>query len=112
MNLKLLYEIPVQKQFKEEKETYPYLKRFVFNESVKLYTPILQGFPDFIVVSYKEPFNKMLKPAFVEVKFGKGKLSVYQEKFLSWLKKGFNVYVFHIVNREKDSMIQIKEIEI
>ncbi|MBX0312923.1 MAG: VRR-NUC domain-containing protein [Sulfurihydrogenibium sp.] len=108
--MKVIYEIPIKKQFSKEKETYPYLQKYIFNEAVKLYTPVLCGFPDFIAVSYKEPHDKILKPAFVEVKLNKGKLSIHQEKFLAWLKKGFEVYVFHIYTQENGSIIQVKEV--
>jgi hypothetical protein len=110
--MKTIFEIPIQKQFKKEKETYPYLQKYIFDESVKVYTPILRGFPDFIVRDFKEPYNKILKPGFVEVKFNKGKLSIHQEIFLSWLKKSFNVYIFHIHTQKTGSIIQVKEIEI
>lgn len=110
--MKTILEIPAKKQFSKEKETYDYLQKYIFDEAVKMYTPILCGFPDYIVVSYKEPYNEILKPSFVEVKLNKGKLSIHQEKFLPWLKKGFEVYVFHIYNQEQGSIIQVKEVEI
>jgi len=106
--MKKILEIPIYKKFKNEKDTYKYLKDNVFNEALKLYTPILRGFPDFIVVSYKHPYH-ILKPSFVEVKFNKGRLSVYQEKFLDWLVKGFNVYVFHIQTQDNGSILQVYE---
>jgi hypothetical protein len=104
-----ILEILIKKQFKKEKETYPYLKKYVFNEAVKIYTPVLRGFPDFIAISYKEPYNQVLKPAFIEVKLNKGVLSIHQETFMSWLKKGFDVYVFHIKTMKEGSVIEVKE---
>jgi len=106
--MKKILEIPIHKKFNNEKDTYKYLKDNVFEEALKLYTPILRGFPDFIVVSYRYPYN-ILKPSFVEVKFNKGRLSVYQEKFLQWLAKGFAVYVFHIETQNNESVLRIYE---
>jgi hypothetical protein len=107
--MKTILEIPIKKKFSKEKETYPYLKKYVFNEAAKIYTPVLRGFPDFIAISYKEPYNKVLKPAFIEVKLDKGRLSIHQETFMSWLKKGFDVYVFHIKTITNGSVIEVKE---
>jgi hypothetical protein len=107
-----ILEIPIKKKFSKEKDTYPYLKKYVFDEAVKIYTPVLCGFPDFLAVSYKEPYNETLKAGFVEVKLDKGRLSIHQEIFLTWLSKGFTVYVFHIKTISDGSVIQIKEVEI
>lgn len=107
--MKKILEIPTNRKFEKEKDTYKFLKDFVFDEAVKLYTPILRGFPDFIAVSYKKPYDEVLKPAFVEVKLNNGKLSLHQAKFLAWLSKGFTVYVFHIKTTVDGSLIQVRE---
>jgi len=107
--MKKILEIPTNKRFEKEKDTYKFLKNYIFNEAVKLYTPILRGFPDFIAVSYKQPYNDILKPAFIEVKLNNGKLSLHQAKFLAWLSKGFKVYVFQIKTTADGSLIQVRE---
>lgn len=107
--MKKILEIPTNKVFQKEKDTYKFLKNYIFDEAVKLYTPIIRGFPDFIVVSYKQPYNDILKPAFVEVKLNNGKLSLHQAKFLAWLKRGFNVYIFQIKTVTDGSIIQVRE---
>ncbi len=107
--MKKIIEIPTNKIFQKEKETYKFLKDYVFDEAVKLYTPIIRGFPDFIAVSYKHPYNEILRPAFVEVKLNNGKLSLHQAKFLGWLSRGFKVYVFHIKTLTNGSIIQVRE---
>jgi hypothetical protein len=107
--MRKIIEIPTNKVFQKEKDTYKFLKDFVFDEAVKLYTPILRGFPDFIAVSYKKPYDEVLKPAFIEVKLNNGKLSLHQAKFLAWLSKGFKVYVFHIKTITNSSLIQVME---
>jgi hypothetical protein len=107
--MKKIIEIPTNKVFQKEKETYKFLKDYVFDEAVKLYTPIIRGFPDFIAVSYKKPYDDILKPAFVEVKLNNGKLSLHQAKFLGWLSRGFTVYVFHVKTIADGSIIQVRE---
>lgn len=107
--MKKVLEIEMNKVFEKEKDVYPFLKNYVFNEAVKLYTPILKGFPDFIVVSYKAPYNEKLKPSFVEVKLNNNKLSYQQAKFISWLSKGFTVYVFEVRNGDGKSRCSVLE---
>ncbi len=107
--MKKICEISVNKKFDKEKTTYKFLKDYIFDEAVKLYTPIIRGFPDFIVVSYKHPYNEILKPAFVEVKLDNNKLSLNQAKVLGWLSRGFTVYVFHIKTLPDGSVIQVRE---
>jgi len=107
--MKKIIEIPINKKFDNEKAVYKFLKEYVFNEAMKLYTPIVKGFPDFVVVSYKQPYNETLKSAFVEVKLNNGKLSFHQAKFLSWLSRGFTVYIFHVRTLPTGSVIQVLE---
>ncbi len=107
--MKKIIEIPTNKKFEKEKVVYKFLKEYVFDEAVKLYTPIIKGFPDFIVVSYKHPYNETLKPAFVEVKLNNGKLSFHQAKFLGWLSGGFTVYILHVRTLSTGSIIQVLE---
>jgi hypothetical protein len=107
--MKKIIEIPTNKTFQKEKETYKFLKDYVFDEAIKLYTPIIRGFPDFIAVSYKKPYDDILKPAFVEVKLNNGKLSLHQAKFLGWLSRGFTVYVINIKTIADGSLIQVRE---
>jgi hypothetical protein len=107
--MKKLLEIPTNKKFEKEKDTYKFLKDFVFDEALKLYTPIVKGFPDFITISYKKPYEEVLKPAFIEVKLNNGKLSLHQAKFLGWLSRGFTVYIFYIKSTPDGSVIQVRE---
>ncbi len=59
--MRKVLEIEINKTFEKEKDIYPFLKAHIFQDAVKLYTPILKGFPDFIVTSFKSLFVKSLR---------------------------------------------------
>lgn len=82
------------RKLKSEKDAYKLLQEQVFHKSFKLYTPILRGFPDFIVISLKNDYKDYLKPGFYEIKFNRGRLSPHQISFLSVLASAFPVYLF------------------
>lgn len=81
------------KNFLTEKQTYRYLQETLFDIAYKVYSPVLKGLPDFIVVSTK---RKELEPGFYEVKLKGRKLSKHQEKLMAILGLGFNVYLVEV----------------
>ncbi len=89
----LEHKFETKRKLKSEKDAYKLLQEFVFDKAYKLYTPILRGFPDFIVVKLKQEYKDYLLPGFYEIKFNRGRLSPYQITFLSSLSVAFPVYL-------------------
>ncbi|MGB9638233.1 MAG: hypothetical protein ACPL1F_02925 [bacterium] len=79
-----------------EKDTYKLLQEQVFEKSFKLYTPILRGFPDYIVIKVYNKYEKHITSGFYEIKFKNNKLTKYQINFLSALAFSFHVYVVEV----------------
>jgi hypothetical protein len=88
--------LDTKRKLSSEKDAYKLLEEFVFNKAYKLYTPILRGFPDYIVIELKEKYSPYLKAGFYEIKFNNGKLTPYQVKFLSSLALAFPVYLVQV----------------
>ena len=85
--------LPNHRKLKSEKDAYRLLQDYVFDKYFKLYTPILRGFPDYIVVKLKEKYQPYLKSGFYEIKYNRGRLSPHQIKFLTSLAFAFPVYL-------------------
>jgi len=82
------------KDFKKEKDTYPYFKRIIgFEEGFKIYSPVLRGLPDFIVT---EKRLKEVEAGGFEVKFENNTLRPSQISVLSKLTKVMPIYVVNI----------------
>ncbi len=88
-------------RIEREKDLYRYLRRHVFDEAIKIYSFVVKGIPDFIVISTK---REELKPGFYEVKFSKKleSLTENQEVILDKLSKGFKVYVVLYDMKERE----------
>lgn len=89
--------------FSKEKDIYKYLQKNVFDKYLKIYSMVLKGFPDYIVISLKDEYKDILKPGFYEVKLNSD-LSVYQKEILGKLSEAFPVYV---VKGDKQGIINI-----
>lgn len=89
----LEHKFDTKRKLKSEKDSYKLIQEFVFEKAYKLYTPILRGFPDFIVIKLKQEYRDYMLPGFYEIKFNRGKLSLYQITFLSSLAVAFPVYL-------------------
>lgn len=89
--------------FSKEKDIYKYLQKNVFDKYIKIYSMVLRGFPDYIVISIKDGYKDILKPGFYEVKLD-SKLSIYQKEVLGKLSEAFPVY---IIQGRKDGDIEI-----
>lgn len=92
MCLEKVCEIKVGDRYKikREKDVYRFLKDKVFAKSFKVFSPVLKGLPDFIVIRTQV---KELPPGFYEVKYGKLSLTELQEKVIKELALSFNVFV-------------------
>lgn len=89
----LEHKFDTKRKLKSEKDSYKLLQAFVFEKAYKLYTPILRGFPDYIVVKVKKEYEEYLKAGFYEIKYNRGRLNPYQITFLSSLAVAFPVYL-------------------
>ena len=92
IKFELVCVIPVSNKFKirREKDVYRFLKSKVFVKCYKVFSPVLKGMPDFIVMKTN---YEQLKPGFYEVKYNKLQLTENQEKVIQELVESFNVYV-------------------
>jgi hypothetical protein len=98
--LRLVYQTTLKSKAKKEKDLYPLLKNKVFDKSIKIYSTVFKGFPDFIVVSLYSPFSSYLSAGFYEVKFVQkypqnlvSLLSPYQKKAFEFLSEAFPCYL-------------------
>lgn len=98
--MKLIYQAEFKSKAKKEKDLYPLLKNKVFSKSIKIYSTVFKGFPDFIVVSLQPPFSSYLSAGFYEVKFVQkypqnpmSLLSPYQKKAFEFLSEAFPCYL-------------------
>jgi len=89
------------KEFRNEKQTYPYVKQVLFELAYKYFSPVLKGLPDFLCIIPKIP---ELKEGFYEVKFDGRQLSKEQKLLMAKLSLSFNVYV---VNVDKTGVIEV-----
>jgi hypothetical protein len=111
--LREVYQAEFKFKAKKEKDLYKLLKDKVFAKSVKLYSTVFKGFPDFIVVSLQEPFSKYLSAGFYEVKLVQkppqnfaSLLSPYQKKAFEFLSEAFPCYlVVGVQSKDEDSLI-------
>ncbi|MCY0866346.1 MAG: hypothetical protein OWQ49_02135, partial [Aquificaceae bacterium] len=62
--MKLIYQAEFKAKVKKEKDLYPLLKNKIFSKSIKIYSTVFKGFPDFIVVSLQAPFSSYLSAGF------------------------------------------------
>jgi len=110
MNIKFVTEVyPIKKHnFKNEKETYNYIKKRLFKTSFKFFSSVLKGLPDFIVTELSETAPYELKRGFYEVKFKDRPLSKQQEFMLSELAKLTNCYIIRVY---PDGLLQIYKVE-
>lgn len=101
--LKLVYTYKPEKpkNFQSEKQTYKYLEQVLFDISFKVYSPVLKGLPDYIVISTKP---KELTQGFYEVKLKGRKLSKHQEKLMSVLALAFEVYLIEV---DKNGFVEV-----
>ena len=95
-----VYQAEFKYKAKKEKDLYPLLKNKVFSKSIKIYSTVFRGFPDFIVVSLQSPFSSYLSAGFYEVKFVQkypqnllSLLSPYQKKAFEFLSEAFPCYL-------------------
>ncbi len=107
----LKYELilPQKCKISCEKDLYRVLKNKVFEKCFKVYSFVLRGFPDFIVVKTKVD---QLTPGFYEVKYSNkiSSLTENQAKLLKVLSESFDVYVVLYDKKEhKIKFLQIKE---
>jgi len=110
MQIKFVTEVyPIKKhKFENEKQTYNYIKKRLFQTSFKFFSSVLKGLPDFIVTELKKEAPKSLKIGFYEVKFKDRPLSKQQEFILSELSKLTNCY---IIKAYPDGLLQIYKVE-
>ena len=85
--------IQTNKKFKNEKEIYPYLQKYVFKKGFKFYSIVLKGLPDFVVTELTDEYKLKLSLGFYEVKYENRKLRPTQFKLLTELKKIAPVWV-------------------
>jgi len=107
--LKEVYQTKFKFKAKKEKDIYKLLKSKVFAKSIKMYSTVFKGFPDFIVVSLQSPFSFYLSAGFYEVKFVQkipqnpvSLLSPYQKKAFELLSEAFPCYLVVAVPDNKD----------
>ncbi len=98
--MKLVYQTNFRFKAKKEKDLYKLLKEKVFAKSIKMYSTVYKGFPDFIVVKLREPYSKYLSAGFYEVKFVQKLpqnplqlLSPFQKKAFEFLSEAFPCYL-------------------
>jgi hypothetical protein len=98
--LREVYQTQFKFTAKKEKDLYKLLKDKVFSKSIKIYSTVFKGFPDFIVISLQEPFSKHLYAGFYEVKLVQklpknpaSLLSPYQKKAFEFLSEAFPCYL-------------------
>jgi hypothetical protein len=112
--LREVYQAEFKFKAKKEKDIYKLLKRKVFDKSIKLYSTVFRGFPDFIVVSLQEPFSKHLSAGFYEVKLVQkfpqnpaSLLSPYQKKAFDFLSEAFPCYLVVAVQSKGEDNLQL-----
>ncbi len=95
-----VYQAEFKFKAKKEKDIYKLLKSKVFAKSIKIYSTVFLGFPDFIVISLLPPFSSYLSAGFYEVKFVQktpqnpvSLLSPYQKKAFELLSEAFPCYL-------------------
>lgn len=91
--LVLKFNLSPKVKVENEKDLYRFLKQKVFKTAFKIYSFVAKGFPDFVVVKTN---YEQLQAGFYEVKMKKGrnvKFTSNQERVLSLLSQGFNVYL-------------------
>ena len=103
----LEHKFDTKRKLKSEKDSYKLLQEFVFEKYYKLYTPILRGFPDYIVIKVKKEYEEYLKAGFYEIKFNRGRLSPYQITFLSSLAAAFPVYLVIVKSDYSFQILQV-----
>jgi hypothetical protein len=109
--LREVYQAEFKSKARKEKDIYKLLKSKVFDKSIKLYSTVFKGFPDFIVVSLRPPFSSYLSAGFYEVKFAQklpqnpaSLLSPYQVKAFEFLSEAFPCYLVVAVPCNEDAV--------
>ncbi len=110
--MKLVYQTEFKFKADKEKDIYRLLKSKVFAKSIKIYSTVFKGFPDFIVVSLHEPYSKHLYAGFYEVKLVQklpqnpaSLLSPYQKKAFEFLSEAFHCYlVVGVQSKDEDNL--------
>jgi hypothetical protein len=117
--MRLVYQAEFKFRAKREKDLYKLLKEKVFAKSIKLYSTVYKGFPDFIVVSLYEPYSKYLSAGFYEVKLVQkfpqnpaSLLSPYQRKAFEFLSEAFPCYLVVGVPASDEDNLQLHFLEL
>ena len=79
--------------FESEKDTYPYLNKYVFKDYLKIFSLVAKGLPDYIVFS---TYIEELPAGFYEVKFRKAELTKAQLHVLPKLARLSNAYLLRV----------------